>query len=63
MTGTGGSSSPPRDMYRIPASATAPVPKDHQEKGLGAELIALITAMHKYTAPTAKDPLSAADAP
>ena len=51
-----------RDMYRIPASEPAPVPADHQEKGLGAELTARVTAIHKYSAQTAKEPLSAADA-
>lgn len=51
-----------RDMYRIPASEAAPVPADHQAKGLGSELTARITAMHKYSAQTAKDPLSRADA-
>jgi len=51
-----------RDMYRIPASETAPMPADHQDKGLGSELSARVTAMHKYSAQTAKDPLSAPDA-
>lgn len=51
-----------RDMYRIPASQTAPVPADHQDKGVGADLTQRITAMHKYTAQTAKEPLSEADA-
>lgn len=51
-----------RDMYRIPASEPAPVPAEHQEKGLGAELTARVTAIHKYSGQTAKEPLSAADA-
>ncbi|NHW49219.1 relaxase domain-containing protein [Paenarthrobacter sp. MSM-2-10-13] len=51
-----------RDMYRIPAIETAPVPADHQDKGLGSELTARVTAMHKYTAQTTKEPLSGADA-
>ncbi|MFB0840482.1 MobF family relaxase [Arthrobacter sp. E44] len=51
-----------RAMYRIPANEPAPVPADHQGKGLGAELTARVTAMHKYTAQTAKEPLSSADA-
>ncbi|MFB0839990.1 MobF family relaxase [Arthrobacter sp. E44] len=51
-----------RGMYRIPASEPAPVPADHQTKGLGAELTARVPAMHKYSAQTAKEPLSAADA-
>ncbi|AOY74419.1 conjugal transfer protein TraA (plasmid) [Arthrobacter sp. ZXY-2] len=51
-----------RDMYRIPASQAAPVPADHQDKGLGSELSQRVTAMHKYTAQTAKEPLSPDDA-
>jgi hypothetical protein len=51
-----------RDTYRIPASETRPVPETHQSKGVGAELSAKVTAMHKYSAQTAKEPLAAADA-
>jgi hypothetical protein len=51
-----------RDMYRIPASEAAPVPAAHQERTLGADLTKRITAMHKYTAQAAKDPLSPDDA-
>jgi hypothetical protein len=47
------------DRWRL---KTVPVPVDHQGKGLGAELTARVTAMHKYTAQTSKEPLSAADA-
>jgi hypothetical protein len=51
-----------RDTYRIPASETLPVPETHQGKGIGAELTARATAMHKYSAQTAKEPLAPADA-
>lgn len=51
-----------RDRYRIPISESAPIPATHQESGVGAELIARITAMHKYTAQTRKEPLAPADA-
>lgn len=51
-----------RDMYRIPTSEPAALPVDHQDKGLGSELTARATSMHKYTAQTSKEPLSAADA-
>jgi hypothetical protein len=51
-----------RDTYQIPTSETLPVPETHQGKGIGAELSARITAMHKYSAQTAKEPLAAADA-
>jgi hypothetical protein len=51
-----------RDTYRIPASETRPVPETHQGKGIGAELTARVTAMHKYSAQTAKEPLAPADA-
>ncbi len=51
-----------RDTYRVPESETSPVPAQHQENGTGAELTARITAMHKYSAQTAKEPLAPADA-
>jgi conjugative relaxase-like TrwC/TraI family protein len=51
-----------RDGYRIPASETAPIPAKYQGKGLGGELVARITAMHKYSAQTAKAPLAVVDA-
>lgn len=50
-----------RDLYRIPASEPLPVPRDHQDKALGSDLAARVTAMHKYGAQTGKEPLSAAD--
>jgi conjugative relaxase-like TrwC/TraI family protein len=51
-----------RDTYRIPTSETQPVPAAHEGKGIGAELTARVTAMHKYSAQTAKEPLAPADA-
>ena len=51
-----------RDSYRIPASELTPIPATHQGKTLGAELAARITAMHKYSAQTRKEPLAVADA-
>jgi conjugative relaxase-like TrwC/TraI family protein len=51
-----------RDTYRIPTSETQPLPAAHQGKGIGAELTARVTAMHKYSAQTAKEPLAPADA-
>jgi hypothetical protein len=44
--------------YRVPVSETSPVPAEHQDKGTGAEL----TAMYKYSAQLAKQPLAQADA-
>ncbi|MGO4860116.1 AAA family ATPase [Arthrobacter sp. 2MCAF14] len=51
-----------RDTYRVAAAETQPVPTAHQERGVGAELTARVTAMHKYSAQTAKEPLARADA-
>jgi hypothetical protein len=51
-----------RDTYRIPETETTVLPAEYSEKGTGAELAARVTAMHKYSAQTAKEPLSAADA-
>lgn len=51
-----------RDSYRIPANEIAPIPANHQGKEIGAQLVARITAMHKYSAQTRKEPLDVADA-
>ncbi|ALV41432.1 hypothetical protein AU252_09935 [Pseudarthrobacter sulfonivorans] len=51
-----------RDTYRIPETETTVLPAQFMEKGTGAELAARVTAMHKYSAQTAKEPLSADDA-
>jgi hypothetical protein len=51
-----------RDTYRIPETETTVLPAGYAGKGTGAELAARVTAMHKYSAQTAKDPLSADDA-
>ena len=51
-----------RDTYRIAATETKPLPENHLSQGVGAELSARITAMHKYSAQTAKAPLAPADA-
>jgi hypothetical protein len=51
-----------RDSYRIPASETAPIPANRQGQGIGDQLVARITAMHKYSAQTRKEPLAPADA-
>ncbi|MDQ0031507.1 MobF family relaxase [Arthrobacter bambusae] len=51
-----------RDTYRIPATETKPLPETHRGQGVGADLSARITAMHKYSAQTAKEPLAPADA-
>lgn len=51
-----------RDTYRIPVTEPTPIPAAHREKNLGAELEARITAMHKYTRQTSREPLSADDA-
>jgi len=51
-----------RDTYRIPETETTVLPAEYTEQGTGAELKARVTAMHKYTAQTAKEPLSADDA-
>ncbi|WP_113719740.1 MobF family relaxase [Arthrobacter dokdonensis] len=51
-----------RDSYRIPASESTPIPANHQGKGIGAQLAARVTAMHKYSAQTRKEPLAPADA-
>jgi conjugative relaxase-like TrwC/TraI family protein len=51
-----------RDIYRIPETDATPLPAAHTERGTGAELAARITAMHKYSAQTAKAPLVAEDA-
>ncbi|WP_417235521.1 MobF family relaxase [Arthrobacter sp.] len=51
-----------RDTYRIPVTEPAAIPADHREKDLGAELDSRITAMHKYTQQTSREPLSADDA-
>lgn len=51
-----------REQYRIPAAEPTVIPTGHRDKPLGADLNARITVMHKYTAQTAKDPLSVDDA-
>jgi hypothetical protein len=51
-----------RDTYRIPEAETRVLPAEYTEKGTGGELAARVTAMHKYSAQTAKEPLSADDA-
>jgi conjugative relaxase-like TrwC/TraI family protein len=51
-----------RDTYRIPETETTVLPAGYTDKGTGAELAARVTAMHKYTAQTKKEPLSADDA-
>lgn len=51
-----------RDSYQIPASETAPIPAHHQGKGIGAELVTRITALHKYSAQTSKESLAEDDA-
>ncbi|MCO4251204.1 hypothetical protein [Pseudarthrobacter raffinosi] len=51
-----------RDTYRIPETETTVLPAEYTEKGTGAELAARVTAMHKYSAQTAKEPLSPDDA-
>jgi conjugative relaxase-like TrwC/TraI family protein len=51
-----------RDTYRIPETETTVLPAEYTEKGTGAELTARVTAMHKYSAQTKKEPLSADDA-
>ncbi|WP_417221392.1 AAA family ATPase, partial [Arthrobacter sp.] len=51
-----------RDTYKIPVTEPAAIPVEYREKDLGAELEARITAMHKYTQQTSREPLSADDA-
>ncbi|KQR64056.1 hypothetical protein ASF98_11115 [Arthrobacter sp. Leaf337] len=51
-----------RDTYRIPETEATVLPAEYTEKGTGAALAARVTAMHKYSAQTAKEPLSADDA-
>nr|AXV46671.1 conjugal transfer protein TraA, relaxase [Arthrobacter sp.] len=51
-----------RETYRIPVTEATAIPADHRDKDLGAELNARITAMHKYTQQTAREPLSGDDA-
>lgn len=50
-----------RDQYRIPITEPTAIPAEHRKKDLGADLAARITAMHKYTAQTAREPLSGDD--
>ncbi|GAA5226055.1 MobF family relaxase [Paeniglutamicibacter antarcticus] len=51
-----------REQYRIPVTEATAIPAEHRDKDLGSELNARITAMHKYTQQTAKEPLSRDDA-
>lgn len=51
-----------RDTYRIPETEPTVLPAEFTDKGTGAELAARVTAMHKYSAQTKKEPLSAQDA-
>jgi hypothetical protein len=51
-----------RETYRIPETEMTVLAAEYTERGTGAELAARATAMHKYSAQTAKEPLSAADA-
>ncbi|WP_432246092.1 MobF family relaxase (plasmid) [Arthrobacter sp. G.S.26] len=51
-----------RDTYRVPETETTVLPAEFTDKGIGAELRNRVTAMHKYSAQTAKDPLAGADA-
>jgi hypothetical protein len=51
-----------RDTYRIPESDTTVIPDQYTQQGTGAELRSRVTAMHKYSAQTAKEPLAGADA-
>ncbi|MET3165084.1 UNVERIFIED_ORG: conjugative relaxase-like TrwC/TraI family protein [Arthrobacter sp. UYEF10] len=51
-----------RDTYRIPDTDTTVIPDQYTQQGTGAELRSRITAMHKYSAQTAKEPLAGAAA-
>ncbi|MDP9890014.1 conjugative relaxase-like TrwC/TraI family protein [Arthrobacter oryzae] len=51
-----------RDTYRIPDAETTVIPDQYTQQGTGADLLSRVTAMHKYSAQTAKEPLSGTDA-
>ncbi|MEA5456915.1 MobF family relaxase [Sinomonas sp. JGH33] len=50
-----------RTRCRVPDSEARPIPAKHAQDGTGAMLAARVTAAHKYSAQTRKDPMPAED--
>ncbi|WP_158067176.1 hypothetical protein, partial [Tersicoccus sp. Bi-70] len=47
-----------RATYHVPATEPAAIPVDHRDHPVAADLAARVTAAHKYSAQTTKDPLT-----